>query len=251
MSGTIFFVCPTSWIDRCVLAQPVSLASRNLSAKQPSSLDSGLSYSLRKCRLGWHSEFTSAERSVRDRVQNPTVCSQEWQRDYILFSSAGRPVRKISQRSSAGRPVRGIQNQLARTKLAYHNLHICGNLYHEKVFTNVRQKLNRSEEDQSLDQKGNSTSRRTWSWTRNQGFWMFPRLNGNLFTPWMRSTSLRDKGIKWAKAKVHVHSDSVLCLGKMHEYSEANGNWKDQLQYFQQSNEYKELFGIDGEPIEL
>ena len=37
----------------------------------------------------------------------------------------------------------------------------------------------------------------------------------------------------------------------MQEHSEANEKWKNQLQYFQQSNGYKELFGIDEEPIEL
>ena len=49
------------------------------------------------------------------------------------------------------------------------------------------------------------------------------------FTPRMRSTLLHDEVIRWAKAKVHVYSDSVLCLGKMHEHTEANVKWKDQL----------------------
>ena len=55
--------------------------------------------------------------------------SQEWQRDDNPFSSAGRPVREMSQRSSAGKPVRGIQNQLTRTKLDHHNLQVSDNLY--------------------------------------------------------------------------------------------------------------------------
>ena len=49
--------------------------------------------------------------------------------------------------------------------------------------------------------------------------------------------------IKWAKAKVHVNSDSVLCLGKMFGHPEANARWEDQLNEFQQSNAYRELFG--------
>ena len=59
------------------------------------------------------------------------------------------------------------------------------------------------------------------------------------------------KAIIWAKAKVHVYSDPVLCLGRMHEHPEANAKWKDQLQGFQQSNGYRDFFGIDGEPIEF
>ena len=66
------------------------------------------------------------------------------------------------------------------------------------------------------------------------------------FTPWMRSTLLYDKVIKWTNAKVqHVHSNLVFCLGQ------ANVKWKDQLQDFQQSHECRELFGIHGEPIEF
>ena len=71
------------------------------------------------------------------------------------------------------------------------------------------------------------------------------------FTPWMRSTLLKDTVIKWAKAKVHVYSESVLCLGKMYDHSEANKKWISRTQDFQQSNEYAALFGIDGEPVEF
>ena len=59
------------------------------------------------------------------------------------------------------------------------------------------------------------------------------------------------KVIKWAKGKVHVYSDSVLRLGKMNEHPEENVKWNDQLQDFRQSNTNRELFGVDGEPIEF
>ena len=58
-------------------------------------------------------------------------------------------------------------------------------------------------------------------------------------TPCMRSTLLHDKAIKLSKAKVNVYSDSVLFLGKMHRHPEAMVEWKEQLQYFQSSNEYR------------
>ena len=51
--------------------------------------------------------------------------------------------------------MRGIQNQLVRKKLDHHNLEISDNLFIEKVFTNVQQKLCRSEDDQTLDHKVN------------------------------------------------------------------------------------------------
>ena len=34
---------------------------------------------------------------------------------------------------------------------------------------------------------------------------------------WTRSVLSHDQALKWAKAKVFVYSDSVLCLGMMHE----------------------------------
>ena len=70
-----------------------------------------------------------------------------------------------------------------------------------------------------------------------------------LFFSWRRSTLCHV--IKWAETKMHVYQDSVLCLRKTHDHSEANEKWRSQLKDFQQTNEYTELFGIDAEPIEL
>ena len=47
----------------------MSLISRTLSANQSPMLDSGTSYSPENHRLGWDSDLTSVERSVRDRVE--------------------------------------------------------------------------------------------------------------------------------------------------------------------------------------
>ena len=87
-------------------------------------LDSGASYSLWNHTLGWTSDSTSTERSVRYRVEHPTASYQEWDRDDNPFSSTGKPVREINQRSSIGKPVRGILNQFTSVKLDYHNLQV-------------------------------------------------------------------------------------------------------------------------------
>ena len=42
-----------------------------------------------------------------------------------------------------------------------------------------------------------------------------------------------------------------LVSGKLRDHSEVNENLKRQIREFQQSNEYAELSGIDGEPIEF
>ena len=68
----------------------------------------------------------------------------------------------------------------------------------------------------------------------------------------MNMTLCHDQAMKCANTKVHVYSDSVLCMGRIHQASEANTKRKEQFHYFQQSNEYTELSGIDdGEPIEF
>ena len=57
---------------------------------------------------------------------------------------------------------------------------------------------------------------------------------------WTRSTLTHNQVIKWiqskgtrlTKAKVHVYSDSVLCLGKVQKHSETNSRWKINSKFF-------------------
>ena len=44
---------------------------------------------------------------------------------------------------------------------------------------------------------------------------------------------------KIGQAQVHVYSDSVLCLRKMFRRPEFVEKWKEQLQQFQSTNDYK------------
>ena len=46
-------------------------------------------------------------------------------------------------------------------------------------------------------------------------------------------------------------SDSVLCLGKIHENPQSNGAWEDRLGWFKTSLEYRNFDRIDGEPMEF
>ena len=52
-------------------------------------------------------------------------------------------------------------------------------------------------------------------------------------------------------AKVHVFSDSVLCLRKMNENPQSNIAWEDKLTWFKSSPEYRALDRIEGEPMEF
>ena len=51
--------------------------------------------------------------------------------------------------------------------------------------------------------------------------------------------------------KVHVFSDSVLCLGKMNENPQSNYAWEDRLMWSKSSSEYRALDTIDGEPMDF
>ena len=55
--------------------------------------------------------------------------------------------------------------------------------------------------------------------------------------------------ISLQRTKVYVFSDSVLCLGKIHENSQSNAAWEQRLEWFKTSQEYRNF--DDGEPMEF
>ena len=52
-------------------------------------------------------------------------------------------------------------------------------------------------------------------------------------------------------AKVYVFSDSVLCLGKIHQNPEANEAWKKRIEWITSSQSYRNFDGINAEPTEF
>ena len=56
---------------------------------------------------------------------------------------------------SCGKLQRKIEIQLQTTRLDHHNLQVTDYGYVEKVFTNLRRKLNRTEDDEMFDLKTN------------------------------------------------------------------------------------------------
>ena len=57
--------------------------------------------------------------------------------------------------------------------------------------------------------------------------------------------------ISLQRTKVYVFSDSVLCLGKIHENTQSNGAWEQKLEWFKTSQEYRNFDRIEGEPMEF
>ena len=53
------------------------------------------------------------------------------------------------------------------------------------------------------------------------------------------------------RAKVYVFSDSVLCLGRIHQHPQSNEAWKDRIGWIITDESYRDYDGINGEPTEF
>ena len=57
--------------------------------------------------------------------------------------------------------------------------------------------------------------------------------------------------INLQRTKVYVLSDSVLCLGKIHQNPECNEAWKKRIEWITTFQSYRDCDGISGEPTEF
>ena len=56
----------------------------------------------------------------------------------------------------------------------------------------------------------------------------------------------------WAKAKVCVHADSVLCMGKIEQHpGAADSKWTGQIEDLKRFPSYREAVDLDGEAFEF
>ena len=57
--------------------------------------------------------------------------------------------------------------------------------------------------------------------------------------------------INLQRTKVYVFSDSVLCLGKIHQHPDSNEAWKKRIGWIITDKSYRDYDGINGEPTEF
>ena len=57
--------------------------------------------------------------------------------------------------------------------------------------------------------------------------------------------------INLQRAQVYVFSDSVSCLGKIHQNPDSNEAWKKRIEWIKTSQSYRDFDGISGEPTEF
>ena len=60
-----------------------------------------------------------------------------------------------------------------------------------------------------------------------------------------------EKIINLQRTKVYVFSDSVLCLGRIHQHPESNEAWKKRIEGITTDKSYRDYDGINGEPTEF
>ena len=57
--------------------------------------------------------------------------------------------------------------------------------------------------------------------------------------------------INLQRPNVYVFSDSVLCLGRVHQHPQSNEVWKERIGWIITDKSYRDYDGINGEPTEL
>ena len=60
-----------------------------------------------------------------------------------------------------------------------------------------------------------------------------------------------ERVINLQRTKVYVFSDSVLCLGKIHQNPQSNEAWEQRLGWLKSSQNYRNFDGINGKPTEF
>ena len=60
-----------------------------------------------------------------------------------------------------------------------------------------------------------------------------------------------ERFINLQRTKVYIFSDSVLCLGRIHQNPESNEAWEKRIERITSSQSYRDFGGINGEPTEF
>ena len=69
---------------------------------------------------------------------------------------------------------------------------------------------------------------------------------------WRQLSLLGDETvINLQRIKVYVFSDSVLCLGRIHQHPDSNEVWKNRVAGVKAEKSYRDYDGINGEPTEF
>ena len=75
---------------------------------------------------------------------------------------------------------------------------------------------------------------------------------GERINSWRQQSLFGDETvINLQRTKVYIFSDSVLCLGRVHQHPQSNEAWKQRIGWNITDKSYRDFDGINGEPTEF
>ena len=160
---------PTHWLNviLSVMSGTIFVRSFNIMNFSMFSCSHFLSIKKPNTMSKWAEERRTGEELVVAKSKSISLASRKLSVKQSPTLNSGASYKPVNPRlgrnsvfTSTGRPVCGIKNQLTRMKLDHLNLQISDNLHIEKVFTKVRQRLNRSGWRQWMQAKLRSRERR-------------------------------------------------------------------------------------------
>ena len=168
-------------------------------------------------------------REICARDREPTNLQGRSWTTTICKSPTIRTLRKSSRTFDRSWIVRRTKRYLIQKSMCWSGDNLCQQRWKQQYFLGTSTMTIRLLTGTPIAKNSRpcSTSRRGWSWIRTSRFWMFPRLNWNLLHGWDLHI-LHDKVIKGESKGTRLLRFSSLS-GRMHEHSEANVKWKDQL----------------------
>ena len=257
-------------------SRAVSLVSRSSSAKQSPTLDSDTSYKSGNYRLDWDSDFTSTERSEPDRVENSTSSSiifKHWKTaatDNSAFKCEESGTRNWE--STYRGKVGSSQSSCLWLSIHWESLRECST------------KVESSLDDQMLEQRINVLILGLFMWTtmnvamhsgenynenlivrRNPHFDELKTLFDitqklilkqnheilNISTIERHFTCYMTKYSSWRKQRYTSTQTQFFVWDGCRDIQRSRKSGKISINIFQESNGYKELFGIDRELLEF
>ena len=209
----------------------------------------------------WSSQEWKSDELMDDRTEKPVVCPQRGAQQFLIGDDETELDLSLGSRSFLGRVNDQVRKRQKRSSMNIaedgekHSV-ICGMFMSSTLQASVFMVKNYSDnwpsikhtEDLTMKQMFDISAKllseqdeiygvKTIDWVNSS--WKYLSLIGD------------EQFISFHRTKVYVFSDSVLCLGKIHENPQSNTAWEQRLEWFKTTPEYRTLDRIDGQPMKF
>ena len=221
----------------------------------------------------WSSQEWKSDELMDDRTVKPVLCPQRWAQQFVIGDDETESDLSLGSRSFLNRvndQVRKRQKRSSMNVAEDSDKHSviwrmcmsstlessvfmgknysdnCQSIANTTDLTLKHQEYNRSHNETNVRHIFENGVRTRWDLCC--GMKTIDSENSS----WKNFSLIGDEQvISLQRTKVYVFSDSVLCLGKIHENPQSNTAWEQRLEWFKSSPEYRTLDIIDGEPMEF